>query len=446
MTSPYIPNTKSDVRTILKTIGLSDVSDLFAHIPDDIRLDRGLDVAGPMSEFDLCCSANDLSRKNKDLQNYTCFLGAGIYDHYIPATVGAITARSEFYTSYTPYQPELSQGNLQVTFEFQTMICQLTGMDVANASMYDGASALAEAALMANNITGRDKWLVSRSVHPAYRRTMETYAWASGSILNEIPLSGIETDPDGVSSLMGDDVSCIVIQYPNFFGFVEEVNLVEQIAHRHGVMLVVCVDPISLGLLKPPGEFNADICVAEGQSLGIPPGYGGPLLGLMSCKKEYVRQMPGRLVGATTDADGRRAYTLTLQTREQHIRRERATSNICTNQALNALAATVYLATLGPDGLRRTAQLCFEKSHYAARLASKVKGFSVPFEPKFVKEFVLRTDQPICSLNEQLLESGIIGGFDLGSVYSELAGHMLVCVTEKRTREQIDYFAERLST
>ena len=445
MRSPYIPNTDSDIRTMLETIGLAEVSDLFAHIPGDLRLDKELDVPGPMSELELCRFADGLSRENRNLDECICFLGAGVYDHYIPATVRAITARSEFYTSYTPYQPEMSQGNLQVIFEFQTMISQLTGMEVSNASMYDGASALAEAALMADNITSRNQWLVSRSVHPAYRRTMETYAWGSGSVMKETPLCGIETDPDGISRLMSDTVSCVVIQYPNFFGLVEDVHLIEEIAHRHGAMLVVCADPISLGLLKPPGEFNADICVAEGQSLGVHPGYGGPLLGLMACKKEHVRQMPGRLVGGTTDANGCRSYTLTLQTREQHIRRERATSNICTNQALNALAATVYLATLGPEGLRNTARLCFDKSQYASRLASESEGFAIPFGYSFVKEFVLKANKPIKSLNAELLKRGIIGGLDLGSLYSELAGHMLVCVTEKHTREQIEYFAECLN-
>ncbi len=445
MKSPYIPNTDIDRKKMLEALGLSDVSDLFAAVPDDIRLSRDLDIPGPLSEPELHRRAVQIAARNRDLSTFPSFLGAGVYDHYIPSTVPAVVGRSEFYTSYTPYQPEMSQGNLQTIFEFQTMISRLTGMEVANASMYDGASALAEAAMMANSITGRAKWLVSRAVHPAYRETMRTYAWAAGFTIEEIALNGILTDLRSLESAMADDVACVVVQYPNFFGTVEDLAQVERIAHQHGALFIVSCDPISLGLLKPPGEYNADICVGEGQSLGIAAGYGGPLLGLMACKKQYVRQMPGRLVGATVDANGKRSYTLTLQTREQHIRRERATSNICTNQALNALAATVYLATLGPAGLRRVAEICCERTRYFEEKVRDLEGFGVICGDKAVKECVIKCNTSVTALNARLLDRGIIGGLDLGRFYPEFADHMLVCVTEQRTRKEIDRLVECLA-
>ncbi len=430
---------------MLDSLGLSSVSDLFSSVPPEMRLKGDLDIPGPLSEPELRRHALEIGARNHDIESHPCFLGAGIYDHYIPATVPAITSRSEFYTSYTPYQPEMSQGNLQAIFEFQTMVCRLTGMEVANASMYDAASALAEAALMANSITGRTRWLVSRAVHPSYRETMRTYGWGSGSTIDELPMSGILTDIEALESRIGPDVSCVVVQQPNFLGALEDLSRIEQIVHQHGALFVVSFDPICLGLLKSPGEYSANICVGEGQSLGIAPGFGGPLLGLMACKKEYVRQMPGRLVGATVDVEGRRSYTLTLQTREQHIRRERATSNICTNQALNALAATVYMATLGPHGLRQVAELCFEKAHYAAERIAGLDGFDVLEEQQFVKEVVLRCNRPVPAINARLLQQGVIGGLDLGRFYPEFANHMLLCVTEKRTRQEIDALVECLA-
>lgn len=430
---------------MLDAIGLSSVSELFTSVPSDVCLGRQLDIPLPLSEPELRRHGSEIAGRNQDIQSHPCFLGAGIYDHYIPATVSAITSRSEFYTSYTPYQPELSQGNLQAIFEFQTMVCRLTGMEVANASMYDGASALAEAALMANSITGRTRWLVSRAVHPSYRQTMRTYAWGSGFTLDDAPMSGLVTDIGALESQISPDVSCVIVQQPSFLGAVEDLAQIERIAHQHGALFIISFDPISLGLLKPPGEYNADICVGEGQSLGIAPGFGGPLLGLMACKKEFVRQIPGRLVGATVDAEGRRSYTLTLQTREQHIRRERATSNICTNQALNALAAAVYMATLGPHGLRRVAELCFEKAHYAASRIAALDGFELVSGDRYVKEFVVDCNRPVHAVNARLQEKGIIGGLDLGRFYPELADHMLLCVTEKRTRQEIDALVECLA-
>ena len=445
MRSPYIPNTDSDRAEMLASIGASSVADLFASVPESICLENDLSVPGPLSEPELSTHAMNLAAANANLQQYISFLGAGIYDHYIPSTVPAIVGRSEFYTSYTPYQPEMSQGNLQVIFEFQTMVCRLSGMDVANASMYDAASALAEAAMMANSITGRSRWLASRALHPSHRQTLETYAWAAGFSIEEVALSGIVTDLEDLRRRIGPDVACVMVQYPNFLGSVEDLAEVERITHENGALLIVTFDPICLGLLQPPGSFGADICVGEGQSLGISTGFGGPLLGLMSCKKQFVRQMPGRLVGATIDGDGKRSYTLTLQTREQHIRRERATSNICTNQALNALAATVYLSTLGPEGLRRIAELCFEKAHYAAERISGTSDWDVPYGYRFVKEFVAKCSRPVSDVNAQLREEGIVGGLDLGRFYPEFEGHMLICVTEKRTRGDLDRLVECLA-
>jgi len=441
----YIPNTDADRRRMLNSIGVGDVSELFEQVPQPLVLDRLLEVPGPLSEMELGQFMGDLSRQSADLGTYAGFLGAGIYDHYIPSTVHAILGRSEFYTSYTPYQPEISQGNLQAIFEFQTLVCRLTGMEVANASMYDGATALAEAALMASSITGRGEWVVSNCVHPAYRETMRTYAWASGNKLVDAGRSGIITNLAELCSHITGETACVAIQHPNFFGALESLREVEALAHKAGAIFIVCFDPISLGLLKPPGEFNADICVAEGQPLGIPTGFGGPLLGLFACKKRYVRQMPGRLVGATADSAGRRGYTLTLQTREQHIRRERATSNICTNEALNALAAAVYLCTLGKHGLRQVADSCLQKAHYAAKAVSDLPGYELPFDVPFFKEFVVKSRTPVTELNERLLERKIVGGLDLGKFYSDLAGHMLLCVTERRTRAEIRALVEVLA-
>ncbi|MHB0912855.1 MAG: aminomethyl-transferring glycine dehydrogenase subunit GcvPA [Armatimonadota bacterium] len=433
---PYIPNTEADRKAMLESIGVQSVSELFARIPGGILREEPLDIPGPLSEMELSAYFGELAAKNADMQEHACFLGAGIYDHYIPATVPAVLGRSEFYTSYTPYQPELSQGNLQSIFEFQTLVCQLTGMEVANASIYDGASALAEAALMASNITGKSDWVVSECVHPNYRETMRTYAWAAGNRVIEGGREGIRTA--SLAELITPDTACVVVQSPNFFGAIEDLASASAAAKEHNALFIVCCDPISLGLLKPPGEYGADICVAEGQPLGIPMGFGGPLLGIFACRKEYVRQIPGRIVGTTIDAQGRRGYVLTLQTREQHIRRERATSNICSNEALYALAASVYLSTLGKDGLRSVAELCTQKAHYAAEVLSETPGCSVRMEVPFFKEFVVKPGRPIEEVNRLLLEQKIVGGLDLGRFYPDLAGHMLLCITEKRTREEID--------
>ena len=442
---PYIPNTDADRKRMLESIGAAAISDLFNQIPDDLVMQRALDIPGPLSEIEIRSHASVLSKENACLESYASFLGAGIYDHYIPSTVGAVIGRSEFYTSYTPYQPEISQGNLQTIFEFQTLACQLTGMEVANASMYDAASALAEAALMATSITGRKGWVISSCVHPAYREVMRTYAWASGCKLIEAARDGILTDLQDVTRLVTAETACVVMQNPNFFGALESLADAESVTHRQGSLFIVSCDPISLGLLKPPGDYNADICVAEGQSLGIPMSYGGPLLGMFACKKQFVRQMPGRVVGATVDTEGRRGYTLTLQTREQHIRRERATSNICTNEALVALASAVYLTTLGKQGLRQVANLCLQKAHYAMEIIADLRDYAIPFDARFFKEFVVKCGKPIAEINERLLKKKIVGGLDLGRFYPDLAGHMLICATEMRTRDEIHALVEGLA-
>ena len=428
---------------MLESIGVSSVAELLEQIPDELRMRGKLVLPEPMSEIELRRHFTRLAAGNASA--LPCFLGGGIYDHYIPSTVPAILGRSEFYTSYTPYQPEISQGTLQSIFEFQTLICDLTAMEVANASLYDGASALAEAALMASSITERTEWVVSSCVNPTYRETLRTYAWASGHRLVEEGREGFITDFARLGKAVGENTACVIVQNPNFFGSLESMAEAEALAHSSGAMFIVSFDPISLGLLKPPGEYNADIAVGEGQSLGIPMAFGGPLLGLFACKREFMRQMPGRVVGATTDTQGRKGYVLTLQTREQHIRREKATSNICTNQGLCALAATVYLSTLGKQGLRQIAELCVAKSHYLQEQVSDASGGMSPRSRAFFKEFVVRCPRPVNEVNAALRERGVIGGLDLGRFYPELAKHMLLCVTEKRTREEMDALVEGLA-
>ena len=448
---------------MLASIGAAGVGELFEQIPAELHMRGKLDLPEPMSEIELRQHFGKLACKNVTTDCYPSFLGAGIYDHFIPSTVPAVIGRSEFYTSYTPYQPEISQGTLQSIFEFQTLICQLTGMDVANASLYDGATAVAEAALMASSITGRTEWVVSDCVHPAYRETLRTYAWASGHTLVETGRDGTSTDFGKLTEIVSENTACLIVQNPNFFGALESMREAEQLAHSKGAMFVVSFDPISLGLLRTPGDYNADIAVAEGQSLGIPQSYGGPLVGLFACKQQYVRQMPGRVVGATTDTEGSAAYVLTLQTREQHIRREKATSNICTNQGLCALAATVYLTTLGKHGLREVAELCAQKSHYLASEIAKLPGYETPLSPPFVrgeeapspfargeaqpffKEFVIKCPKPVAKVNAKLQDAGIIGGLDLGRFYPEMSDRMLLCVTEQRTKEDMDALVEALS-
>lgn len=425
----YIPNTDADRQRMLEAVGVQTLDDLFTPIPKSLQFQGELNIPPRMDQMTLARHLNRLAAKNSHADGAPCFLGAGIYDHYVPPTVAAITGRSEFYTSYTPYQPEVSQGVLQSIFEFQSLLCQLLAMDVANASMYDGATALAEAAIMAGDLTGRKRLAVLGSVNPIYRQVLDTY-------LSHMNLSAdIITDVDG----LGDETAAIIVQQPSFFGTVEEMMQWSEATHAKGVLLIACVDPISLGLLTPPGEYDADIVVGEGQGLGCPMGYGGPLLGFFACKTKFMRRLPGRIVGQTKDGDGKRAFVMTLRTREQDIRRERATSNICTNEALYALAASVYLATMGKQGLRQVAELCLQKAHYAASEIAKLPGYSLAFPEKpFFKEFVVKMPTDPVQINKHLLTQGIIGGLALGPYFPELGDAMLLCVTEQRTKDEID--------
>jgi glycine dehydrogenase subunit 1 len=436
----YIPNTKEEQRQMLKVIGVETIEDLLGDIPSEIRLTRGLQLPPPLSEPELKTEMLRLSERNADLLHHASFLGAGAYDHYVPSAVGHLAFRSEFYTAYTPYQAEMSQGLLQTIYEFQTMIGDLTGMEVANASLYDGGSALAEAAMMAVKVTKRNTILISSTIHPSYRAVLKTYLSGTSVRIIELPSENGATDLVAAGKRLGEEVACVLIQTPNFFGCLEPVEGLSQEAQRHGALLGVSVDPIALGLLKSPGEAGADIVVGEGQGMGCGLNFGGPYLGFFATKKEYVRQMPGRVVGATVDTKGRRGYCLTLQTREQHIKRERATSNICTNEALSALSATIYLSMMGRQGLREVGRLCLQKAHYLKHRLCEIKGFERVFARPFFKEFVVKTPVPPARLNKKLFKHKIIGGLDLGEADRKLRNHWLVCVTEKRTKDEMDQF------
>jgi glycine dehydrogenase subunit 1 len=432
----YVLNTPADQAAMLASIGVKSLDELFAQIPENVRLKKPLDVPAALSEIELTQHMAELAAKNRLA---VCFLGGGAYDHFVPAIVDTIAGRSEFYTAYTPYQAEASQGSLQAFFEYQTLICQLTGMDVSNASLYDGASAVAEAALMAITITGRHgPVLVAESVHPEYRAVLATYLKNLEAEPVTLPTPGGALDADTLKQAITDQTSGVIVQHPNFFGNLEDVQALAEIAHAKGALFVVSVDPISLGLLKRPGEYGADIVVAEGQSLGTPMQFGGPYLGILACKEQFVRKMPGRLVGQTVDRNGKRCWVLTLQTREQHIRREKATSNICTNQGLLALRATVYLAALGPQGLRETAELCTRKAHYAAAELAKVPGMKLHFDRPFFKEFTMQVRGDVPVLLVRLLDQGFHAGLHLGRWYPSLADCISIAVTEQRTKAEID--------
>lgn len=436
---PYIANTPQNLQAMLERIGVKDFSELISDIPPEIRLQSKLDLPAALSEMEAVRRVETLARANQPAAALVSFLGGGAYDHYIPAAVDHILSRPEFYTAYTPYQAEVSQGTLQVIWEFQSLISGLYGMEVVNASMYDGATALAEAGMMACNHTRRKKLLVSRAVHPAYREVLKTYCRNQGIEVAELPISGGVTDLEAANKALGSDCAGVLLQHPNFLGHLEPVEELAALAHGQGALLAVSADPISLAVLKSPGECGADIATGEGQPLGIPMGLGGPYLGLLAARGGLIRLMPGRIVGLTTDAAGHEGLVLTMQAREQHIRREKATSNICSNQALCALAATVYLSLMGRDGLRQVAELCLQKSHY---LAERLKpAFGAPF----FKEFVHKPKEEPAKSLERLRARGILGGIDLGRHYPELSGHLLIAVTEKRTREELDQLAILLS-
>ncbi len=455
-TSPYTPNTDDDRRKMLDAIGVDSIDDLFLDIPAE-RRNPALDLPPPASELELRREIEAMANRNLTPGEYACFLGAGSYRHFVPAVVRQIASRSEFMTSYTPYQPEVAQGTLQAHYEFQSLVCQLTGMEVANAGMYDGSTALAEAALMAARVTRRNRIAVFETVSPYLRDVIETYTEAPGLETNPARAGVGEHGPAVTTSSPEDgtglppDTACLVVQQPNFYGYFEDMAPLSKAARDAGALLVVSVDPLSLAMFRPPADFDADIVVAEGQALGVAPTFGGPYVGFFACKQKYLRQMPGRIVGKTQDTRGRAGYVLTMQTREQHIRREKATSNICTSVGLIALMSTVYMASQGKRGLRHVAELCYHKAHYAASLIERIPGYSIADrvapssrEQIFFREFVVECPGPPSEINERLLEYGIIGGLDVSGGYAAQNG-MLVCCTEVNSREEIEALASALA-
>lgn len=439
----YLPMTETDKKAMLEEIGISDVQELFNDIPESVQFKGEYNIKKAKSETALLKELTLMASKNADLRSHTSFLGAGVYDHYMPVIVDHVLSRSEFYTAYTPYQPEISQGELQAIFEFQTMICELTGMDVANSSMYDGGTALAEAAMLSSGHTKRKKVLLSSTVHPETKDVVKTYAKGQYVEVVEIPYKDGVTDLDALKSEMGDDIAAVIVQYPNFFGRIEPMKELEEIIHANKAMFVVSSNPLSLGALTPPGVFGADIVAGDAQPFGIPTSFGGPHCGYFAVTNKLVRKIPGRLVGQTKDDQGRRGFVLTLQAREQHIRRDKATSNICSNQALNALAASVAMTALGKKGVKEMAVSNIQRAHYAKK-AFENKGFTIAFNGPSFNEFVVVLNKPVKEVNQQLLQEGIIGGYDLGRDYPELKNHMLVAVTELRTKEEIDLFVDRM--
>ena len=443
----YLLNTPADQQAMLEAIGVKSIDELLKQIPAELQLNRALAIPAALSEIELSAYIGQLAARNTACGQKVCFLGGGSYDHFVPAVVDYVASRGEFYTSYTPYQAEASQGNLQAFFEYQTLITQLTGMDVANGSLYDGGSAATEAVLMCIHATGRQgRVVVPASVHPEYRQILQTYLANLETELVTVGTPEGTVDPNELAKAITDDTACVFVQHPNFFGCLEDMPAVVKAAHERGALVAVSVDPISLGLLKRPGDYGADIVVAEGQSLGTPLQYGGPYLGIMACREQFVRRMPGRIAGQTVDRHGRRCWVLTLQTREQHIRREKATSNICTNQGLFALRASVYLSAMGPAGMREIATACARKAHYAKEKLTAGNRLTAMFKRPVFKEFVLRdATKNVEQLLAEALDCGYFAGVPLGQWYPEMADGLLVCVTEKRTREEIDGLAACIS-
>ncbi|MEK6599622.1 MAG: aminomethyl-transferring glycine dehydrogenase subunit GcvPA [Deltaproteobacteria bacterium] len=443
----YIPHTEKDIQEMLKVIGAEFVEDLFKVIPDNLRVKKPLNLPAPLSEQELIQEMTTLSIKNATVEEYVSFLGAGAYNHYIPSIVNHLISRSEFYTAYTPYQPEISQGTLQAIFEYQTLICQLTGMDVSNASMYDGASATAEAVLMARRINNRSKVILSAAIHPEYREVINTYLSGNRDNIKEVfycTETG-RTLPEAIEKLLDKDTSSVVIQQPNFFGSIEDIKAIAEVVHKNNSILIIAItEPISLGLLKPPGELGADIVIGEGQAFGNGLNFGGPYLGFFATLEKYLRQMPGRLVGETVDKRGKSGYVLTMAAREQHIRREKATSNICTNEGLCALAAAIYLTALGKNGLMELARLNLSKAEYLKKGLANIKGIKPAFTAPTFNEFVIETEKEPDAVLKTLLKKGIIAGLPLKRFYPELSRHILICATEMNTKEQMDELLEGL--
>jgi glycine dehydrogenase subunit 1 len=439
----YLPMTEEDKGAMLKTIGVSSVDDLFSDIPENVRFKGDYNIKPAKSETALMKELFKMATKNADLKRNVCFLGAGVYDHYMPVIVDHVISRSEFYTAYTPYQPEISQGELQAIFEFQTMICELTGMDVANSSMYDGGTALAEAAMLSAGHTKRKKIIVSSAVHPESREVLKTYAKGQYLDVIEVPVKDGITDVDALKGLATEEIAAVIVQYPNFFGRIEPLKELEEIVHANKSLFVVSSNPLSLGVLTPPGKYGADIVIGDAQPFGIPTAFGGPHCGYFAVTNKLMRKMPGRLVGQTKDEQGRRGFVLTLQAREQHIRRDKATSNICSNQALNALAASVAMTAIGKKGVREMAGANLQKAYYAKNVC-KENGIEVVYDGHSFNEFVVKLNHSVKEINQKLLQKGIIGGYDLGRDYPELSNHMLIAVTEQRSKEEIETFVKEL--
>jgi glycine dehydrogenase subunit 1 len=444
----YIPHSPKERDAMLSTIGVKKLEDLFKDVPARHRYPE-LDLPPALSEMEAAAELGGLSIANENVQtDLVSFLGAGAYNHYIPAALDHILRRGEFYTAYTPYQPEISQGTLQAIFEYQSLICALTGMEVSNASHYDGATAVAEAANMAfAQFRGkRTGVVISPTVHPQYRATMRTYIQGMGmELTGDDSKANLDAGPEALEKLINENTALVIVQYPDFFGRVYDFSKLIEIAHGKGALVCVTANPTALGLFKTPGEMGADIVVGEGQPLGIPLSFGGPYLGFFTTRKQYIHKMAGRLVGETLDNRGQRAFVLTLTAREQHIKRERAISNICSNQGLMALAAAVYMSLLGQTGLRQVAELCYHKAHYAAEKISKVKGYSLCFDAPFFHEFSVCCPKPVAEINDHLLDHGFLGGYDLGQDYPALKDHMLIAVTEMNTRDEIDGLVDVLA-
>lgn len=439
----YIPSTDTDRQEMLKAIGVASFEELLKAIPTEIRMKGEINIPQKLSEFEVINELRNLESMNKSSDKIVSFLGGGSYDHFIPSAIAAITSRSEFYTAYTPYQAEVSQGTLQAIYEYQTMVCRLTGMDVANASMYDGGSALGEAVLLAVNHTGRNEIIIAGKIHPNYLKIIRTYCEGQDIVINEVVSSRGSVLPDKLKTHISEKTAAVVVQHPNFYGCFEEVDEIGNMAHAIGALYIVSVDPISLGILTPPGEYGADIVVGEGQVFGCPQNFGGPYLGIFAAKEFLLRKMPGRISGITIDTDGQRGFVLTVQTREQHIRREKATSNICTNQGLMMLSATIYLALLGKSGIQEVANLCLQKAQYLASAIVEIPGFRMRFNGPIFREFVVDTPIPAAEIIKLLSDKRILPGLDLKQFDPNDNG-LLIAVTEKRTKGELDLFVNEL--
>ena len=440
----YLPHTEEDRRAMLEAIGVKSVEELFADIPAEVRMKRPLNLPPALSEMELKSHIQELALLDRDFEESLYFLGAGAYDHYVPSVVKHLVGRSEFLTAYTQYQPEISQGYLQALWEYQSLICLLTGMEMAVTSLYDGSTAMAEAAMMACGITGRNEILISRTVHPHWRDVLETYARDRDVTIRTVDYLDGATSPEILASQVNEKTAAVICQSPNFFGCIEDLRQLAQNAQAGGALFIAAVNPISLGVLESPGVLGADIVVGEGQAMGLSVSFGGPYIGFLATRDKWLRRTPGRIVGQTVDHEGTRGFVLTIQAREQHIRRDKATSNICSNEALCSLAVAVYLSALGRQGIRQVAELCLQKAHFAQKTILGVPGFQPVFSQPFFNEFVIRCPLPPSELNAELREAGMVAGLDLGKYYPELGGCMLTAVTEKRTRDEIELLAGML--